>query len=75
MSSKVWDEITDPFLNFNGLGMDTLFLPILHDGCNYLSMLGLKLVHINKMGPLKHPKRWKGGQFTTFKISGTQLCL
>ena len=35
---KVWDAITYPFLNFNGA-----FHPTLDNGCNYLSMLGLKL--------------------------------
>ena len=43
---KVWDEITYPFLNFNGV-----FHPILYKVCNYLSMLGLKLNHVSKRGP------------------------
>ena len=31
--------------------MDKLFHPILYNGCNYLSMLGLKLNHVKKRGP------------------------
>ena len=39
MPSKVWDEITYPFLNFNGatvevLGMDKEFDPTYFNGCN-----------------------------------------
>ena len=33
------------------LGMDKWFHPILYYGCNYLSMLGLKLNHVSKRGP------------------------
>ena len=52
---KVWDEITYPFLNFNGaavgmscsLGMDKLFHPTLYRACDYLSKLGLKLNHVS----------------------------
>ena len=32
------------------LGMDKSFLPTLYNGCSYLSMLGLKLIHVNKRG-------------------------
>ena len=32
-------------------GMDKWFDPILYNGCNYLSMLGLKLDHVSKRGP------------------------
>ena len=41
MPSKVWDEITYPFPNFNGcwsLRMDKWFYPTLYNGCNCLSM-------------------------------------
>ena len=48
----MWDEITYPFLNFNGLGMDKQFHPILYNGCDYISMLGLKLNHVSKRGYL-----------------------
>ena len=30
--------------------MDKLFHPVLYNGCNYLSMLGLKLIHVSKRG-------------------------
>ena len=40
MSSKVWDEITYPFLNSK-----------LHNGCNYLAILVLKLAHVSKRRP------------------------
>ena len=36
--SKVWNEITYPFLNQ------------FYNGCYYLSMLGLKLIYVNKRG-------------------------
>ena len=47
---KWWDEIAYPFLNFNGLGMDKYFHPICFWPCNYLSMLGLKLIHVSRRG-------------------------
>ena len=37
--SKVWDEITYPFLNFKKLHST------LYNACHYLSVLGLKLIH------------------------------
>ena len=47
MRTKVWDEITYPFSNFNVMQS--------HDdyciGCNYLSMLGLMLIHVSKRVP------------------------
>ena len=43
---NVWDEITYPFPNFNGCVHLTLY-----NGCHYLSMLGLKLIHVSKRGP------------------------
>ena len=33
------------------LGMDNWFHPILQNGCNYLSILGLNSIHINEKGP------------------------
>ena len=32
------------------LGMNRLFCPIIHDECNYVSMLGLKLIHVSIRG-------------------------
>ena len=39
----MWGEITYPIPNFNGV-----INPQLYKGCNYLSMLGLKLIHVSK---------------------------
>ena len=57
MPSKVWDEITYPFLNFNGATVEVKewisnFIPHINNGCtgNYFSMLGLKLNHVSKRG-------------------------
>ena len=55
MSSKMWEEITYPFLNFIGATVEVYewisnFIPQ-NDGCNYLSMLGFKLIHVSKSGP------------------------
>ena len=33
-----------------GLGMDEQFHLTLYDGCNYISMLRLKLIHVSKRG-------------------------
>ena len=56
MFSKVWGEITHPFLNFNGATIEVYewisnFIPHFTD---YLSMLGLKLNLISKRGPRRH---------------------
>ena len=51
MPSKVWDEITYPFTNFNGATFEVWewihdFIT-LYNGCNYLSMRGLKLIDVS----------------------------
>ena len=51
---KMCDEITYPFPNFNGCTVEVWkwisnFIP--HFACDYLSMLGLKLIHVRKGGP------------------------
>ena len=51
---KVWDEITFPFQNFQqrscwSLGMDKEFHPTPYWACDYLSMSGLKSIHISKV--------------------------
>ena len=55
MPSKVSDEITYPFPNFNGCTVEVwewINNSIsLYDGCNYLPPLGLKLNHVSKRGP------------------------
>ena len=53
ISNIVNDEITYPSPNFNGcnrwsLAMGKSFQPILNDGCNVFSILGAKLIIINK---------------------------
>ena len=50
MPNKVWDEIAYHFPNFNGTTV-AQFRSTLHDGYNYLSMLGLKLLHVSKRDP------------------------
>ena len=52
MPSNVWDEITCLFPNFSG-SMDKLFHLTFWNGCNYLSMAGLKLNHVSKRGSTK----------------------
>ena len=54
--SKVWDEITYPFLNFNGTTVEVYewisnFVLHIRMGAITLSMLGLKLNHVSKRGP------------------------
>ena len=53
--NKMWYKITDPFQNFNSAGVEVWewmnkFIT-LYNGCNYLSLLGLKLIHVNKRSP------------------------
>ena len=61
-SSKVWNEITYPFLNCNrcSLGMDKYFNFTYYNGCNYLYILALKLIYVSKSGhrPLS-PIYWR----------------
>ena len=49
MSNKVWVKITYPIPNFNGVTV--LFHTTPHNGCNYLSMQVLKLIHVTKRCP------------------------
>ena len=53
MSSKLWDKNSYQFRKLHrwNSGIDRLFHPTLNNGCNYISMLGLKLIRFNKMGP------------------------
>ena len=62
----MWTEITYPFSNFNGCTVEVLewisyFIPHFYNGCNNLSMLGLKLNHISKRSPLGEVTRKLGG--------------
>ena len=45
------------------LGMDKYFHPMHHNGCNYLSMLGLKLNHVSKRGHRSPTTRLWAEQF------------
>ena len=52
----MWDEITYPFLNFNGATVEVYewisnFIPQFKYVYNYLSMLGLNLKNVSKRGP------------------------
>ena len=56
MPTKILDEITYSFLNFNGGTLEVKewisnFIPYFTGVCDYLSMLGLKLIHASKRGP------------------------
>ena len=53
---KAWDDITYPFPNFNGATVEVWewinnIHPILYWACDYLSMMGLKLIHVSRRGP------------------------
>ena len=54
MSRKVWDGITYPFPNFNGCSVEVcggyVISATFCNECNYISMLGVKSIHINKRG-------------------------
>ena len=54
--SKVWDEITYPFQNFNGCAVEfwewiSNFIPHMIMNVITSSMLGFKLNHVSKGGP------------------------
>ena len=60
MRSKVWDKITYPLPNFIGATVEVWewikkFHPTHYNGCNYLSMLGSKLIHVTKGAPGRQP--------------------
>ena len=40
------------------LEMEKLFHPTLYNGCDFLSMVGLKLTHVSKTGPWLYINRW-----------------
>ena len=53
MASKILDEITYPLPNFNGATVEVWewisdFITHFINGCNYLCMLELKLIHVRK---------------------------
>ena len=52
---KEWGDIRYPFPNFKGAIIEVWewirFHPTLYGACDYLSMLGLKLIHVGIKGP------------------------
>ena len=65
--SKMLDEITYPFLNFNGCTIkvwELWFQPTLY-AQNYLSMQGLKLIQVSEAGP--------GHFFSILLMDGSEL--
>ena len=53
MPRKVWNEVIFPTLKRfyrYGLGIDKLFHSTHYNGCNYLSVLRLNLIHVSKGG-------------------------
>ena len=59
MPSKVWVEIIYPFSDFNGetfeVWKDKYFHPTIYNGCNYFSVLGLRLICLRKRAPDGYP--------------------
>ena len=65
-----WNYVSIPKLqrcNRWSLGMDKYLHTTLYNGCNYLSMLGLKLNHVSKRGPC--------GLWATRKSAGLNLTI
>ena len=65
---KVWDEITYPFLKFNGEAVH----PTLHNGCDCSSMLGLKFILVSKRGSRNSEKSyhlWTGHKIVLHTIA------
>ena len=57
-----WNYLSIPKLqrcNRWSLGMDRKFHPIHYNGCNYLSMLGLKINHVSKRGHSSFNHCWE----------------
>ena len=84
MSSKVGDEITYPFPNSNGctVGVWKLIVifttHVMYNVCNYLSMIGLKLNHVSKMGPGMSNQSYKSHNapvpHPTMHYFGKEMC-
>ena len=59
----MWDEITHPFPNFNGCTIEVWewisnFIPLFIGACDYLSVLGLKLICVSKSDAIWHHGCW-----------------
>ena len=66
----MWDEITYPFLNFNGATVEITyqFHLTLYQACDYLSMLGLKLNHVSKRGPWSFKHKIPSSQYRDYNF-------
>ena len=68
MHYKVWDEITFPFPNFNSAvevwEWTSKFIPQFNRKYDFLSMLGVKLIHVDKSGHCG----------STYKMTKTKIC-
>ena len=75
MPSKVWGEITYPFPNFNGCTVEVwewINHFTFYNGCNYASVLGLKLIYVSKRGTgIFLPQHQKGWFLRLFFILST----
>ena len=56
------------------LEIDKYFHPTLHNGCNYLSLLGLKLIYVSKSAPLKDIDWIYGSRINQVKLYILQFC-
>ena len=50
-------------------------IPHFYDGCDYLSMLGLKLNHASERGPPWHMLQWIGSSLVTHWGQVTHICV
>ena len=58
---KGWDENTNPFSNFKCIAVEVWqsnFIMILHRVCDYLSMMGSKLIAVFMISRKWNPLRW-----------------
>ena len=54
--------------------MDKLFHPTLYNGCDDLSMLGLKLIHVSERGPMKQFEKLLCDYNPNLEIKALVLC-
>ena len=68
----MWDEIIYPIPNFNGCTVEVWeWKSNFVLGCNFLSMLGLKVDHVSKRGPRNPDKYTQGYNIARFLCCGT----
>ena len=72
-----WNYLSVPKLQWWhrwSLGMDKLFHLTFYNGCYYLSMLGLKLIHVSRVGGCERvftPVRWRQVRLSCIKWRST----